>query len=998
MAVLDTPALVRDVLWRAGEPTSATSEFYERCLDYLNRAELTVAAGAQEFDPGLTWPWRWHKAVMPAVIILEPAWAATVTVTHGSLTATITSPPAGAPRDLATEMFTAPALTAWPRVASMDLTRTVIAWDAPWVDQSGSVTGAFWRLDYALPSDVIRVLDPVRAFQQSSSNYGRCKEVTGLDRLQMERQYPLRSLGTGPPDAYAVIAERTLRFNRPAHAPFRVEADYMQVPPVLYDAPESIPREPVEYRHVLADIALYFLLVDKDDARAAEAGLAARNRLQAMRRREQTMGTQIASDFGALQTRQAMSRGYGYGIGSTVEGGGGSGPQGPPGPTGPMGPQGPTGTLDIAPWSIEPQAVADSQLGITSSVTGQGVTITEQGELMAPGGLIFGTVPSVPLWSMRTTANGRMVIDSQPEGYPAVHFTEGGGFWIDGDFGIAMNAWTYAWSYDLATDIGEITGVSRFDGPTHTLRFGGTPPPADPTAVVPLAQVAFDVPISLAVPLAAVSGGVPAGGAINAVLSKSSATDYATAWTTAPTLTGLTVTGAATAQGGLTVWNTLTLRQGQDKIVDSAGGQMAYPTASIYYMCRDKNTYFNDLSGVAYFWGNVQLRSTVSVTGAMTLTVPLAPASGGVPTGGTANQVLAKVDATNHNLQWVTPGAASNGVPAGGATNAILAKTSATDFAMAWTTTPTLTDLSIVDTTTPVLIQQRTGGSPPIAWYTQIHSNGSLVIGRATDPDQYNLALSGGSRGIAVGGDLSGTTMTSNGMLTANAGLTVTTGTAVFNQTSGTTEFMRGLILANNTGLLMRTAAGTTPNMLILSSADHLSFGPDLPAGKALFVGNTAMAYASFICPLRMPDSVGSHRETLRLNTADDQLYVGAGLASGKHVIVGTATSGLTVPGEIQAATITSKNAVRAAATINGATGAIGNGHGFTSGTRTTVGTYRLTLTSAATTAIICANVIGAQPLMCATQQVSTTQIDVFVYGYTGVLGDAWFNITVVGF
>jgi hypothetical protein len=34
---------------------------------------------------------------------------------------------------------------------------------------------------------------------------------------------------------------------------------------------------------------------------------------------------------------------------------------------------------------------------------------------------------------------------------------------------------------------------------------------------------------------------------------------------------------------------------------------------------------------------------------------PAGPAGPGVPIGGTAGQVLAKIDSTNYNTQWVTP-------------------------------------------------------------------------------------------------------------------------------------------------------------------------------------------------------------------------------------------------------------------------------------------------------------------------------------------------------
>ena len=210
---------------------------------------------------------------------------------------------------------------------------------------------ARWKLDYTLPADVLRVLDPIRAFQQGPQQV-RCGEIAGIDRLQMERAWPLRSVAMGIPNAYAVIAERTLRFNRPARTQIRIEVDFMQVPPVLYDSPNSVPREPLEYRHVLADIALYFLFIDKDDQRAVEAGAAATRRLQAMRRREQAIGTQIASDFGALQTRTAQARAGGYGLlGTSNGGGGGSGPVGPTGPMGPPGaapgPDGPQGPVGV---------------------------------------------------------------------------------------------------------------------------------------------------------------------------------------------------------------------------------------------------------------------------------------------------------------------------------------------------------------------------------------------------------------------------------------------------------------------------------------------------------------------------------------------------------------------------------------------------------------------------------------------------------------------------
>ncbi len=52
----------------------------------------------------------------------------------------------------------------------------------------------------------------------------------------------------------------------------------------------------------------------------------------------------------------------------------------------------------------------------------------------------------------------------------------------------------------------------------------------------------------------------------------------------------------------------------------------------------------------------------------------------GVPTGGTANQVLEKIDATDYNTQWVTQGY----IPSAGTTGQVLTKTGSANFAAGW--------------------------------------------------------------------------------------------------------------------------------------------------------------------------------------------------------------------------------------------------------------------------------------------------------------------------
>lgn len=296
---IDTPALIRDVLFRAGEPLDSVSDFYEAAVGYLNRAELTLAAGGQEFEPSVQEAWRWHRSPNPGVLVFQPPWKATVTCTRGSLTATYAGTP---PRDIAGEMFTS-SLTAWPEV--INAVNGTLSWDAPWVDPDGIYEGEFWRLNYDLMPDVLRVLDPMRILQTSYSS--RVYEISSVDRLQMDRHWPIRQVGAGVPEAYAVIGPRTMRLNRSVRDFTRAEYDFMLTPPVLYDDPDSVPREPIEYRYTLADMALYYLLCDKDDNRRDNVGTQARNRIISMRDREKAIEAQTASHYGKIFPRMTAA-------------------------------------------------------------------------------------------------------------------------------------------------------------------------------------------------------------------------------------------------------------------------------------------------------------------------------------------------------------------------------------------------------------------------------------------------------------------------------------------------------------------------------------------------------------------------------------------------------------------------------------------------------------------------------------------------------------------
>jgi hypothetical protein len=192
-------------------------------------------------------------------------------------------------------------------------------------------------------------------------------------------------------------------------------------------------------------------------------------------------------------------------------------------------------------------------------------------------------------------------------------------------------------------------------------------------------------------------------------------------------------------------------------------------------------------------------------------------------------------------------------------------------------------------------------------------------------------------------------------------------------------------------------AAGGATNAILskASAADYATAWTTAPILTGLtLTGAATLANNQYVMGL---DTGGASQHLISL-ASDNNIYIGPSLGAGRVIRLAGGGATTTVAGDATiTGTLTSKHTVIAAATINGATGAVGSGYGFTTGVRSAVGTYRLTLTSAVTTAIVCANVIGAQPFMCAVQQVSTTQIDVWLYT-AGALADAWFNVIVVAY
>jgi hypothetical protein len=270
--------LVNDVLFRAGESQSAgASAFRTKALDYLNRVYRTLCAGASEFLPeGVTvadWWWLRDSAVLTLLPITT---AGTVDVTEGDDDIVFSSPPDVSVVDYRIRFDNHPELFKIATHTAMVGDATL---DSPYTGESNSAIGyKLMKVEYALSVSVAALISPMIGYR------GNCR-INGISPEAMDRNFPLPELQPGVPTMFSLEDSQLVRFNfggRTDGKSMRVEYRFRPTVTDLTDSGSSVPLVPLEYRHVLADMALPYLVRDKNDSRDQSCALSARAALQAM--------------------------------------------------------------------------------------------------------------------------------------------------------------------------------------------------------------------------------------------------------------------------------------------------------------------------------------------------------------------------------------------------------------------------------------------------------------------------------------------------------------------------------------------------------------------------------------------------------------------------------------------------------------------------------------------------------------------------------------------
>lgn len=309
-----TADLINDVLFRARETQSGSSDWQAALLSYLNRAYQSLWYSGQEFTPTAQIDWYWLRKHPPGTFTLNPVYdTGTASVAPGNASVTLSVAPS---ISLQGRFFKASTHPDVFRVLTHTAASTALVLSSPY---TGPVNGvaAFTatQLEYDLPTDCIRIIDDLKIFQ-TGRVFNQWHIPLG-DVGAMEREYPVALLETGPPNQAGYVTETKIRFNRGGGTNgatdfIRVEFDYL-ARPALLTAPglTEEPVVPMDHRKVLADMALYYLWVDKNDDRAGEASARAQAGIAAMIRAQWYKQHVGDDDFGMILPREASGSAFG---------------------------------------------------------------------------------------------------------------------------------------------------------------------------------------------------------------------------------------------------------------------------------------------------------------------------------------------------------------------------------------------------------------------------------------------------------------------------------------------------------------------------------------------------------------------------------------------------------------------------------------------------------------------------------------------------------------
>lgn len=300
MAALDSAqALINDALFRCGEIPGA-SEWDAKALDYLNREHRAICSGASEFLPEYIHDWWWMRA--SGVFTLLPIYnVGSVSVIQDSLNATLDTAPLISLQGYRLKITgEADAFI----IASHTPGTFDIVLDSQYTGLTNTAAAfTAMKISYSLAANVDSLMSPM--FTSNNT------PIMGLTPERMDTLFPLNAVSAGVPQAFCLVDERTIRFDRAGRNDGRgVRVSYHYRPAILDLANTALdfPLIPLQFRHVLADVVALYIMIDKNDDRFSTVGTSARSTLGAMAKENTRRLTKMDTDVGRILTRGGRRR------------------------------------------------------------------------------------------------------------------------------------------------------------------------------------------------------------------------------------------------------------------------------------------------------------------------------------------------------------------------------------------------------------------------------------------------------------------------------------------------------------------------------------------------------------------------------------------------------------------------------------------------------------------------------------------------------------------
>ena len=132
-----------------------------------------------------------------------------------------------------------------------------------------------------MPAAAIRVVSPIYFYQDGG------RECTLVDLDDITKHWISGASLSGVPDHFAMDKESHVVFDRygsdTADEKMVYEVRYKTRPSDLTNSATEEPLVPRQWRHILADLGLYFIYLDKDDSRTGLVGKQIQVGLEAMK-------------------------------------------------------------------------------------------------------------------------------------------------------------------------------------------------------------------------------------------------------------------------------------------------------------------------------------------------------------------------------------------------------------------------------------------------------------------------------------------------------------------------------------------------------------------------------------------------------------------------------------------------------------------------------------------------------------------------------------------